>query len=1084
MPIMKRVGKVANNEEGYILEMSLFVMMILILMGIALVVMGMQEYELSSRVKMMDQAYLIADAGINSAAVTLEPNPTFKDAVTPTYTAPYTSAIATNAGNSGGGTDFGGTGGKFTYWVYQSEQNSDSSYKVIKSKGTITSQGKTVERIIVARVVLGAGGQDYDASFDYLIYNGCSDDLNAGTWPKSRFGDWGYLSGQFTFDGSSTYNGHAPKGAVYTRGNVEIPVSLAGGVTYKGNIVATDNISLQNQWSVSGTWRGGGGIDVQGNAVAGIDGTGTATVSTTGSLGNAISMEGYLCAPQNVTVSTVGNINFSSAISLGGIVSGGSVSSTGTATVGGGLALGNIFSVGRTTIKSNFSGGVTYGNINTGKDASSPYIGLWAETAVAGGISGTNVYSSGQVRGLSTVNLLNMNLGSVYADDNTSTGGPGGTGIDFDTTMGNINCTRLQTTGKVDIYQRNAFYSGNGDIYAGTDAVGGVGGTGVKIDTTGVANITGNITSQGTIDVGTVGLGVQTGNWWSGNDIPFSFNGIGGNIGNLSADHDLTFSLGSVGYSVGKLWAGNDLRVTATQIIGGGSLGNMVATHNLIFHSSNGIGGSGVGNMTAGNDLFINASVGIGSTAIGMIEAGHDIARFNPDNPSEQAVIKTLVGGSSVGGMTAGSSLYMDFSNGIGTSHVNNGVMAGYAVRFDNNSGSNQVYIGYIPSSQISVLGGGLSTTTGRENISCGSTGASGFHCSGVTGCADWSKNPSNWNAPANYDQLATLYTDVSPFWRPTYVNGGWTGPGKPGIPATPNTVLQGTSYVGPGGAYAADLSTQLWQNPPTVDATTMLHAAGLSKQVNILTPNWAYFETLARGNDVANGPATEICPNPNCRRTIASTGGSWPNYTFPATCPTCHTSLAGVTPGPAHMVYENGPGDSDTNTSGIQLIWDNTTPYSSNEVVYNGDPNVTIYIKVLSFANPVTTPSDDTFTGTIVSQGPIVMDNNTSGLGIFTGQTLNLVSGKDITKSTSGWGLVAGDNANIHMWAAHDINVQNMRVSAVTISNLYGSFTAGNQVNFESNAFVDIANFKWSRWALDPLAWAPAFKVLDWKEI
>ena len=169
-PIMKRISRSANNEEeGYILIMGIFIMLILMIMGVALAVMGLQEFELASRVKMMDQAYLIADSGINSAAVALETNDAYRQALSPVYGGSSSITTGTNP-------DFGGYGsatGTYTYWVYQSEQNpTDAGYKVIKSKGTITSQGKTVERTILARIVLSAGGTDYDASFDYLMYNG------------------------------------------------------------------------------------------------------------------------------------------------------------------------------------------------------------------------------------------------------------------------------------------------------------------------------------------------------------------------------------------------------------------------------------------------------------------------------------------------------------------------------------------------------------------------------------------------------------------------------------------------------------------------------------------------------------------------------------------------------------------------------------------------------------------------------------------------------------------------------------------------------------------------------------------------
>ena len=197
MPIMKRVSRVANNEAGYILMMGLFVMGILILMGIALAVMGIQEFELSSRTKMMDQAYLIADSGVNSAAVALENN------LENNPTAPSPVYPATVDGMLTGTTPFTG-GGEFTYWVYQSDQSpNDANYKVIKSKGTITKQVKTVERIILARIVLGGVSTKYDASFDYLMYNGMSDD-HTKIWNPS-LGFESTTEGTFGLDGANSY---------------------------------------------------------------------------------------------------------------------------------------------------------------------------------------------------------------------------------------------------------------------------------------------------------------------------------------------------------------------------------------------------------------------------------------------------------------------------------------------------------------------------------------------------------------------------------------------------------------------------------------------------------------------------------------------------------------------------------------------------------------------------------------------------------------------------------------------------------------------------------------------------------------
>jgi len=243
------------------------------------------------------------------------------------------------------------------------------------------------------------------------------------------------------------------------------------------------------------------------------------------------------------------------------------------------------------------------------------------------------------------------------------------------------------------------------------------------------------------------------------------------------------------------------------------------------------------------------------------------------------------------------------------------------------------------------------------------------------------------------------------------------------------------------------------------------------------MRPNWAYFETVAGQDDVANGPNTRICPN--CRRTVNSTDTGWPN-----TCRYCGSDISHTPVGPAHIIYDGGPGDTvnQGNPDGtIVFKWDNTTPYSSNEIVYSGDPSVTVQLNVVNFPSIVTDP---TFQGTIVARGPVVITAPSSSWIINTGQTLNVVSGLDISNNSSDFAFWSQTESNIHLWAAHDINLNNLKISLASGNTFYGSFTAGDQINFADNSIWTNTNFKWSRWGLDPVAWAPPFKVLEWKEI
>jgi len=686
--MMKRVSRSASNEEGYILMMGICIMMVLMLFGVALAVMGLQEFDLSSRTKLMDQAYLIADAGVNSAAVAIENTPASPVPVYPVYHAATASGITIPFG-----------GGNFTYKIYQSEQNTDSTYKVIQSTGTITARGKTVDRTILARIVIGAGGQDYDASFDYLMYNGMSDN-HQETWDPSSQLDFNGI--EVGLDGANHYLGHYPLGAIYVDGNIKIPTSRKGSMTIQGRIVATGDVDLENSSAANkaNDITVTGNVNVPGNIIAGLGGIGDATVTTAAAAGFvlAISVSGDVCASNNVTVTSSASVNKSSPLDIGG-------------------------------------------------------------------------------------------------------------------------------------------------IRAGDKAA---------------------VTNE------------------KGKDEPLNITPLG-------------------------VIAGNKVDVRTQE------------------QKSN---------------VVINGSI-------------------SADNQNNLAIFSGLGG--------------------------------------------------------VSLQASGNSSEIKTGNI-----------CS----------------------------------------NGSVTTGGGDGSVSTGNITTG---------------------NPPVVGArgdVDLYAEAGLSATVKLLKPNWAYFELIAGQDDVANGPETKICPNLNCRRTVNSTNpGEYPDHpaVFPNECPTCHADITNVPAGPAHMISQSGPGDTDYSKPGIQFTWNSSIPYSSNEVVYNGDPNVNVYIDVLKWSNQNPNVS---FTGTIVSKGSVYITASNTDWDIYGGQTLNIVSGLDIQNYTSG--LVSNTDCILHLWAQHDIDFNYIYININNINNLtfYGSFTAGNQIKFNSGSKWENTNFKWSRWALDPVAWAPSFQVLDWREI
>ncbi len=242
------------------------------------------------------------------------------------------------------------------------------------------------------------------------------------------------------------------------------------------------------------------------------------------------------------------------------------------------------------------------------------------------------------------------------------------------------------------------------------------------------------------------------------------------------------------------------------------------------------------------------------------------------------------------------------------------------------------------------------------------------------------------------------------------------------------------------------DLSTPYkWSDKPGWSSTDVLGAAGLTAPVNLIDPNYSYFQAQAEQDDVTNGPPT----------------------------------------GPAHVVSDGGSGD--TGPAGdhkINLKWDATTPYSSNETIYNGDASATVVIDTLNW----TSHDNQVFSGTIVSKGPVLIQNKSSDLHVGTNNQLNICSGSNITFNATGVKLWTNNNSHFHFWAKGDIDLTYATFSRGQDNTFYGSFTAGNQVKYGQNTWTSIyggsTTFKWSRWPLAPQAWVAPVRVLSWKEL
>lgn len=1063
--ILKLVAKKkVSNEEGYILLMGLFVFIILLLMGIALAVMGMQEFDITARVKMMDQAYLIADGGVNAAAVALETNPSYRQALTPTY--PTSPGIITGTSDFGGGT--------YTYWVYQSEiRPNDASYKVIKSKGIITKQNKTAERTILTRIVLAPGGPEYDASFDYLIYNGMDSNDDGvsehGTWAPSDDGFKVKLPlGELGFDGMSSYQGHAPKGAFYVDGSINVPVSILGILNIKGRVVATDDIILKNSGAIHFGQNGikvSGNQSVPGNVIAGLDGSGSATVEAVanGGFKSAINISGNVCAANDVTVTSSGSITFFDPLVVGGIRAGDIAKIEGSVNIGqpvqvttNGIIAGDYVDVKSAwftgvTINGNISG---EGNLAIFSGSTTSGVGVSLKTTAASNITTGHIRSNGRVDLSAEYAGTNITVGSITAgnDDGSPIGGTGVYGY-IASLGGFIFTPSLNVNGQINSAGKVKFETHNvaspwlpAECRISTQGInaGSNGGIGVEWAGDVFCNVTaGDVVSVGDITLDNTDGGKCTlGSLYSGGNIT-----LGVNASWLTDIGDNSISI----TGTPAIRARGNCNILSTDNVTIQS-GDVLVVGNIEIKSIAPVIGSNTIQVASGNTIYSGGSTTIKNDNFAVIgysaEIGNIMSVGNIDVNSNDA---SNVGIFYAGNASNTSTLYFR----CGANVLGGDSFAG------------------------NMWGTGKVTIRHEQDLVLGDLGTSGRRMGWIKSGTLLRMEPTNWFtdiwcngmfAPAYELENGKSWANIDPY------SGGPPPPASPGADTGVTTPVVATP------SQPAKPAKPVVASPSdsTSGDVNMLREAGLSAPVKLLKPNWVYFETLARQNDIANGPETKICPNPNCRRTVNSTNPGSSPPVFPGTCPYCGWSITGVTPGPAHMIYDGGPGDQDHSTDGtIHFKWDNTTLYSSNETVFSSEPGVDIAIDVLNWDS-----SPSTYTGTIVARGYVYITAPTSAWVIDTGQNLNIVSGRDIINSSSGISLIQRKDAQLHLWAEHDINLENMNINLVGINSFLGSFTAGNRVVFNSNSIFEDTTFKWSRWALDPVAWAPPFKVLDWKEI
>ena len=466
----ERLRAFSEDQSGYLLFMALFVMVIMLIVGIALIVVGTSEATISKRYTVMGEAYSIAEAGVQRATIAVASNDQSTDGSFKGLAENTTVSTTTPQWKTTESFTVGGRPGKYTAEVYQNPDYPDQpSYKIIRSTGEYTYGTTKIMRKVEASLSIPVQGKDYDAAFDYVMYNG-NNSGSTSTWPENfDTGDptkW-YL-GNFTWDGGTTESGgHTPKGAVYMNGNVMVPAAVSPHLKFKGPgpglgaaIVATGNVEFKNNWQANIV----PGTVIDGDLVAGLGHKlplspdwGNVTISSGGTLSvkNLVQVTGNIVANGNVKATCSWLAGWDPTFSIGGIYAAGNVEIGGTAQLGGGVTIGSIVSAGKTFLTSvAATSGITVTSIRAGND-SGP----------------TNV---------ETIDYYNC-------------------GVVLDTDWGSINSGLITSNGRVVIYADAAKVT-TGNIWAGNDTSSDNGGNGLYADVEWFSGLTtANISSAGAV---------------------------------------------------------------------------------------------------------------------------------------------------------------------------------------------------------------------------------------------------------------------------------------------------------------------------------------------------------------------------------------------------------------------------------------------------------------------------------------------------------------------------------------------------------------------------------------------------------
>jgi hypothetical protein len=1031
-----RKWKIKSDEAGYVMVMAIFVLVIATLIGVSLAVMGINEYALSSNEKLMDVAYQISEAGISRACVQIRDDATIVGTTGGTAHL-YKGTGATPTWQSGTQT-FGTPGWEGTYSVtiWQSELvPTDPKYKVLVSTGKITRSGRVAERTIETRIIAGASTQDYDASFDYLLYNG----FYGKSWtspavPQNDDGVWPNQTvwlGDFTWDGITPSGGRSPKGAMYVRGKFYMPTSGFSSSRIHGNVVATNDIALSNNF-ISGLIidnldsNGVPGTDPynQGNVVAGVDGTGSVSIDMSWSAG-AVRVTGCVTAADNVSISESATIGI---LQVGGLVAGGDISVTRNAVydTGGEMKLGNVFCAGDTTIDTSYSVGLlTFKRISTGGNCSLTTDGggdLEFDSSTPVG----DVFCGGKVtlNGAKEYFFLLPLPGDIYIGDVHAGGDANGEAVEIienrTGSSNNIEVKNIIAQGSVKVTTNSAggFTADNpGTIAAGRDSS----SNGVVLNAVGPLNISGSLTAVGSINATVGGSNAAT-------------------VSSMQSAEDITLTSTS--------------GTTSTAV----SVGNLTAL-GAINATISGSGTKTFQSMYSGDALTVNAN-GSAITLQNLRAVG--------------AINATLVDLASAGWVWSGGALTLSYNAGNTSNTVGNisaGTTAAVTANLKNTSGSNKTMtFGRINANGALTFTGTRSANSttrktyfyiyglkagGNASVTVPGLAANNYGYAAIYAMNPWDQGegtPTNtYSGYALTDCAAAggTYTPSGTFSPTPVTKAGvsWT-PATPGVdiptaPTAPSTPA-GPFTTGPSEGYPPGTGTWLdgpasGGQKPVVNQSTVLKVAGLEGPAQLLEPNWQFFLDSATADQAASGVP--------------------------------------------HVLVDGGTGDSDNTANGVvKFLW-SATNYSSNETIYQGDAGVTVQVDINWEGK------GNSFKGNLVTKGNVKITNNMSGGGwrFDSSQELNIISGRDISKDTaagSGFYWVNADNVKYHWWARGDIIFTNGRFNPISVTTFNGSLVAGNRIYYDETYLWNISKFQWTRWAIDTNAWLPPFTVLSYREI